>query len=353
MLLKRIIFIFFFPFFLFAESNVNINLSLPAPQSKSNYKKLPQYGVNNTGEIKNINKSSPVDKNSNVSERNIKKMVIRKTGITAGSVKIIKNDVIDNGSKEGSICSAFVSENSDKAFDKGYKEGIKYTKIYIGKFLLKHKKSLDILFPIKQLYLNGGILQPPLIVKSIGDSFTYENGDVYRQYGVKYIIKEPAKFVTKNSYKKWEDFLLDYPVSYYKNAKINDVLNFSFNIRYSDNDKCNELIRKTVYKKFREGFLAGENEVFLLMETRLKKLENFLNGLYLYNELYYRGIVNPPLISEFIEPVYKNKNGQSLVINEKILKIVKLAEFNTETKKWKVFLITNDKITTVHFNYKH
>jgi len=361
-----------------ARTDFNINLTIPAATGKT----LPQYktyggnpaaaapmiphdatapqidlnGVPYGGVTENGKRNKDIKRNKNVKENKTKKgPVIQKDLIQAGNVKVVSGNVIDNLNPRDpsqNICEAFIADNSNNAFDYGYKEGVKYTKIYIGKFLLKHKKELDILFPLKQLYLNDGILQPPLVGKEDKGSYIYENGNTYRQYGVKYYIKNPARFVTKNSYRKWEDFLLDYPMEYYKNASLDNVLKFSINVKYSNSYQCNLKIRNAVYKKFREGFTAGEREVFLLMSARLKKLQSFVDGLYLYNELYYRGIINPPLISEFIEPVYKNKNGKILVINEKVLKIVKPASFNTETKKWKTFLITNDKVTVVHLKVK-
>lgn len=339
---------------LYARTNFNINLNIPPTGV------LPQYktAANTPGNIQSFS----VKRNKNQTYLHLKKnkintnkLQITKNTIKAGNVKVVSSNVIDNLNANNpfqNICKAFVADNSNNAFDYGYKEGIKYTKIYIGKFLLKYKKELNILFPLQQLYLDNGILQPPLVKKEDKGSYVYQDGNIYRQYGVKYYIASPAKFVTKNSYKRWEDFLLDYPADYYKNANLNNVLKFKMNVKYSNSQQCNLKIKDAVYKKFREGFTAGEKNVFLLMSIRLKKLQEFVDELYLYNELYYREIINPPLISEFIEPVYENRNGKALIINEKVLKIVKPASFNTETKKWKVFLITNDKITTIHLKIK-
>lgn len=335
--------------------NVNLNIT-PGPMPLM--KPLPVYGENNNVYNKNTKIYSPVLPQKMTPAQEKKSVIVKQNSkntkvIKAGKVKIVSSDVIE---KMGSnpyenVCRAFIEDNSNRAFDYGYKEGVKYTKLYIGKFLLKHKKALDILFPLKQLYLDKGILQPPLIGEKTNASFTYANGDVYRQYGVKYYIKEKAKFVTKGGYRKWEDFLLDYSPSYYKKP-MKDVLTFKFRVTYSNSEKCNREIKRQVYESFRKGFVAGEKEVFLLMQIRLKKLVNFLNELYLYNNLYYRGIINPPLISEFVEPVYKTTHGKSLIINEKVLKIVKPAQFNMETKKWKVFLIRNDKVIVPHIEIR-
>ena len=339
---------------LYAKTDFNINLTIPPAGSLPQYKTATNMPINNTDSFTQKTDNG-INQSSKKTQNKIDKLQIKKNIIDTGNVKIISGNVIDKlkSNPYQNICEAFIADNSNNAFDYGYKEGVKYTEIYIGKFLLKHKKALDILFPLKQLYLDGGILQPPLIGEEDKGSYIYKDGDVYRQYGVKYYIKSPARFVTENSYKKWEDFLLDYPAEYYKNIKLDNVLKFKMDVKYSDSQQCNLKIRDAVYKQFREGFKSGEKDVFLLMSTRLKKLQKFVNGLYLYNELYYRGIINPPLISEFIEPVYENNDGKSLIINEKVLKIVKPASFNTETKKWKTFLITNDKITTIHLKIKN
>ena len=356
---KNIFFLFLLPAFLMAGTNLNINLNVSAERGKV----LPLYKTSTNvsaplpvlGEIPNQGMQNAGDKIKKTKEPSVETK--RKNGLTlkAGNVKVVSNDDIEKinpANPHFNVCEAFISDNAGNAFDYGYSEGVKYTKLYIGKFLLKHKKQLDILFPLKQLYLNDGILQPPVVKKEDKGSYIFQDGNVYKQFGVRYYIQTPARFVTMGSYRKWEDFLLDYAPDYYYNTDIKNVLNFSMNINYSDSAECNRKIREKVFENFRQGFFSGEKEVFTLMESRLQKLQNFLDGLYLYNELYYRGIINPPVISEFVEPVYKNERGKQLVINEKVLKIVKPASFNTETKKWKTFIITNDKITTAGLRFK-
>ncbi|NPA67669.1 MAG: type IV secretion system DotC family protein [Chlorobi bacterium] len=269
--------------------------------------------------------------------------------IVTDETKVVGNTDIDDLTLKDpalNICQAFVSENSSNAFDYGYLQGKAFTDLYIGGILVKYKKYMDILFPLKDLYVQG-ILEPPAVEKDKSE-YTYDNGQAYRNYGVRYKVIKPARFVTSKTKKSWEDFILGNPdIGYYLKPVNFSNLNFKFSIKWSNDPVCNDKIYKAVVDNFKKGFKQGESETQMSYSLRLTKLQNYLNQLYLYNELYYRRVINPPVIGEFTTPVYKTEDGQTLVINENYYKIIKPAKFNTETKKWKVFLIGHNKIQEI------
>ena len=299
-----------------------------------------------------VNENNSLSKTSNkVNKKNIKTATTIKQSnsnskqIIVGHTKVVGNDDLDKLTPNNiaeNICQAYISQNSSNAFDYGYEEGKKYTDLYIGHLLVKNKKYLDVLFPIQSFYIEG-ILEPPAVAEDKSE-YTYDNGKAYKSYSIRYRIVKPARFVTKKTKKTWTDFLLTYPLNYYK-QKINfSNLEFNFTIKWSNDKVCNRMIYNAVKKKFKEGFDKGRDEIELLYSLRLKQMFDYLKELYLYNKLYYKRIINPPVIGEFTTPVYTNNKDNSLIINENYYEIIKPARFNLNTKEWKVFLISHSKI---------
>jgi hypothetical protein len=246
--------------------------------------------------------------------------------------EIIKSNVID---KNLNNCEILLNKTEIEVYEKIFKYSKYINEIVIGKKLLENNKSLKSAFPIKRLYIED-ILEPPLVTSN-KKSNVLKNGRAFVKYENRYIIKNKARF--RMSPKTWKDFLLTFkPSKYYET--INKQIKIP--VMKTTNKECKLELKKITKETFNIAFEDGKKEVEILFKERLNKLNKYMDDLYLYHYLFITKKIEPPVIGELITPIYDNKT--KLTINESYYEIIKNAEFNTDTKKWKTFIFNSQDI---------
>lgn len=275
--------------------------------------------TNNTNLINNninsINNTNSINNNTN-STNNVKTITTYKN--------TVYSDVLGKDNKNLNNCDIFNKSIYSISYEKGYEIGKKNSKYEIETKFKKLKSQLDIIFPIKNYYIEN-ILEPPLISFD-KDSKIINNGKTYVKKEGEYIIDRNARFRKPLT---WEDFLLS------DNLEKSD---YNFNYYYNKNKDC-EVDESKIKENFLNGYEYAREEIVFLYKQRLKKLKIYIEKLNLYQRLYLSKKILPPVITPVIKPI--EINNKNLLISQEEYTIVKEARFNPLYKNWLNFIVNN------------
>lgn len=220
---------------------------------------------------------------------------------------------------EDSISRIRVEALKETALTLGAQSGLAYRSKQINKDLKGKAQSLRNVFNFGALLLAHGV-QPPVLVTG-ENTLNYESPYVLRISDKNYTIVKPAQFVTAPA--TWRDYL-------WMRFKTPELPHKTLLPRDADEEK---IWREYVTIGWKNG-ITQANSIF---KTNLARLKRDYDGMLLYRELLAKHMISKPYVAKTNLGV--TGDGNSININDQVLRITASSELQTDSKEWKPVLV--------------
>ena len=212
----------------------------------------------------------------------------------------------------------------DAALSTGARAGLAWRSKQINLILAKFERQLDLVYNFTPLLLDKNVLPPVLLEARY--TLDQTSDDIIRVSDRAYAIQAQARFVTMPP--TWREYLL----TNYKDPGMPDGSLLP-----------RSATEKEVWDRYiDEGWQIGITQADVIFTENLSRLKRDYEGMVLYQSLLSQNMVSLPFVAEVNLGVTGGKN--EMAINDRILRITALPEFNTASKEWESQVTADDKM---------
>lgn len=202
----------------------------------------------------------------------------------------------------------------------GAQSGRYYRWKQIQTLLIKRANLLSRVFDFGAMYLDNGLVQPPVLDMSSNVTSISNSGQMRELVNNVYRVIIPATFKPRPI--TWQYFLL--PDSLSTPSSPRAAL-----LPRNDHEKA--LWVRMIRKGWGQGIIEANSE----FATRLDSLNNAYQGMVLYTMLAMRGMVAPPRVVKTMKTVENATDGQKMAVGVHDQVISKNSYFVAEPNRWK------------------
>lgn len=184
----------------------------------------------------------------------------------------------------------------------------------------KHERDLDTVYDFGPLMIKGGVVPP--VISQVTDVYAQDNDNMSLTVsGMVYKIEDQAKFssVAPN----WRSYLE------FGNGGV-DLMPQVMGLNLKGKEK--EIFESSIREGYQEGILQG-NEI---VAHGFDKLNRDYKGMIEFHKQVLGKRMTMPVIAQSDIPM--TNRGDTLVLDEKLLRLTVLAAFNTNMDKWKTWV---------------
>jgi len=202
----------------------------------------------------------------------------------------------------------------DTALSIGAQAGLTWRANQINIVLQEHSKELDQVFNFNRLMLSDHVLPP--VLQTSNKTMKLDNVDTIRLSDQTYIIQSQARFVTTPP--NWREYLW---------------MNYTAPEVPPDNMLPKTVAEQKVWKQYIQiGWQQGVQQADLILRDNLARLTRDTKGMILYRKLLAQGMVSQPFVQKNMLGV--TGGGESLRINDQVLRITALPQLQIDTRQW-------------------
>lgn len=203
----------------------------------------------------------------------------------------------------------------EAALSTGARAGLAWRSRQINQRIARHEPQLNLIYNFTGLLLNDNVL-PPVLIEG-RQTLEQSADDVLRVADRAYAIQSQARFVTMAP--TWRDYLqANYPEP--------DMPDRSLLPR-TDSER-------TVWDKYiDEGWQAGVAQADIIFTENLGRLKRDFEGMIRYRTLLAQNMVSLPFVAQINLGI--TGGDSQMAINDRILKITALPQFNMAGNEWK------------------
>lgn len=228
------------------------------------------------------------------------------------------NDPTASGDEE-KISQIRLDAVKETALTLGAQSGLAHRSKEINNTLQTERTELRNIFNFGALMLEHGI-QPPVLI-SAENTLNYESPDVLRISDKTYKIVKQAQFVTVPA--TWQTYLW----MQYKQPEI------PHKTLLPRNDEEELIWQEYIAIGWKNG-IRQANSIF---QTNLARIKRDYNGMLLYRELLAKNMISKPYVAKTELGV--TGDGNTMNINDQVLRITAASQLNTDTKEWRPILV--------------
>jgi len=205
----------------------------------------------------------------------------------------------------------------DTAFNVGVKGGLAWQLSAISKSVTKHTREFDTIYDFGRLMVRD-LVVPPVITEA-RDLFHQDGDKSLRLSGAYYQIESQAKFASNAP--NWREYLM-FPSTDTSSAGVLLAMK-------PKNESEEQLWRAAVS----DGWQQGVEQANLLLRNGLDRLNRDFTGMLRFHTFVAQGKITLPVIATERIPV--TKQGNTMAIDEKLLRITQLPDFDENVSKWR------------------
>lgn len=212
----------------------------------------------------------------------------------------------------------------DTALSTGARAGLAWRAQQINAILSRHERQLDLVYNFIPLLLDKNVLPPVLIEGRY--TLDQASDDILRVADRTYAIQSQARFVTMPP--TWREYLR----MHYKDPGMPDATLMP----------RTQAEREVWDRYIDEGWQIGITQADVIFTENLSRLKRDYEGMVRYRALLAQKMVSLPYVAEVNLGVTGGSN--EMAINDRILRITALPEFNTASKEWETQVVLDDKM---------
>jgi len=224
----------------------------------------------------------------------------------------VQSAIKQNGEK----ASWRIAALRDAALGVGARAGLLYQTRLNNQALEKVARRLDTVYAFGALMIQGRVV-PPVFTET-KDNYTQGNNVTLRLGRQSYKVEFQARFSSRPPH--WRDYLI---------SPVGSTLAMSSDELLPRDSGEQEVWRKAAA----EGWTQGVEQAGVIFETSMNRLNRDFVGMCRYHILALKNMVTMPIVAEQNMPI--NASGDSMNLDETLLRITALPEFNTDMKEWR------------------
>lgn len=211
----------------------------------------------------------------------------------------------------------------DAALQVGVKAGLAWQLTNINKALKLREREFDTVYDFSSLMIQDRVV-PPVITEA--RHLYNQDGDyTLRLSGAAYKIESQARFSSVPP--SWREYLNFPPPTFDRTSLVSAL------VPRSDEEE-------RVWKlAVREGWQQGVEQANLMLTYGFDRMNRDIDGMRRFNEFARHGQVTMPIISGAEIPV--TREGRSMAVDETLLRITALPEFNENMTVWRSSIATS------------
>lgn len=202
----------------------------------------------------------------------------------------------------------------EAALGAGARGGLVSQTRIINKALDQVKRNLDTVYDFSPLMIRGRVV-PPVLTET-REVYSQGDGANLRLAGRSYKVEAQARFSSRPP--QWRDYLY---VEYGDDPMPSRVL-------MPGNSEEQEVWKRIVA----EGWKQGIEQANVIFQTNLNRLNRDYTGMARYHVLALKRMVTMPVVAEQSMPI--NTSGDTMSVDETLLRITALPEFNVDMRDW-------------------
>lgn len=211
----------------------------------------------------------------------------------------------------------------DTALSFGLKAGLTWQLRNINSAITSMSRDLDQVYNFGALMINQRVV-PPVITEA-RNLYNQEGDYAVRLSGAFYNIERQARLTSVPP--NWREYL-NFP----KGAPAEQI---EMLIVQTDNER-------TVWQEaVKNGWGQGVEQANLMLTQAMDRLNRDFSGMGRFHRFVVEGKVSLPAIASEDIPV--SQNGSTMAVDETLLRITTLPEFNSKMSTWQGIVITNSK----------
>lgn len=211
----------------------------------------------------------------------------------------------------------------DTALQVGVKAGLAWQLTNINKALKVREREFDTVYDFGSLMFQDRVV-PPVITEARN---LYNQDDDYtlRLSGAYWKIESQAKFSSVPP--SWREYVTFPPPIIDRTSLISALL---------PRNSAEEKVWKLAVK---DGWIQGVKQANLMLEYGMDRMNRDIGGMRRFNEFARHGQITMPIIAGASIPV--TKQGQTMAVDETLLRITALPQFNDNIATWKSSVSTS------------
>ncbi|CAJ6615549.1 DotC protein [Burkholderia pseudomallei] len=202
----------------------------------------------------------------------------------------------------------------DAAFGLGARGGLISESRLINQALSTQARKLDVTWDFTPMMIQGRVLPP--VLNRVDDIYAQPGDQVIRIARTKWAFQAQARFTSRPP--TWREYLMNDPGPL---APPSSVL-------YPRDGAERQIWQQAVA----EGWSNGVKQADDIFQLNLNRLTRDYTGMKNYRVLAYKHMVTMPIVAQMDMPL--NTTGQSMSVDETLLRLTVLPEFNTNMKDW-------------------
>ncbi|KVV07486.1 type IV secretory system conjugative DNA transfer family protein [Burkholderia ubonensis] len=202
----------------------------------------------------------------------------------------------------------------DAAFGLGARGGLISESQLINKTLSTQARKLDVTWDFTPMMIQGRVLPP--VLNRVDDIYAQPDDQVIRIARTKWAFQAQARFTSRPP--TWREYLMSDPGPL---APPSSVL-------YPRDGAERQIWQQAVA----EGWENGVKQADDIFQLNLNRLTRDYTGMKNYRVLAYKRMVTMPIVAQMDMPL--NTTGKSMSVDETLLRLTVLPEFNTNMKDW-------------------
>lgn len=214
----------------------------------------------------------------------------------------------------------------DSAFSISVQAGMAYQLRRINIIIDRNSRRLDTIYDFSPLMIESRVIPPVIIeahsIYSQEDNFTIRLSDRF------YHIDQQARFSSRPP--NWRDYLSFEVPKVDRSSLLNRVL---------PRDEAERQLWKTIAT---DGWNQGIQQANYIFIAGLDRLNRDFTGMLRFKILELEGKVSMPVISSASLPI--SNTGDTLVLDETLLRISRLPTFNSDINRWKASPATSRQV---------
>lgn len=232
--------------------------------------------------------------------------VLQKLNMPIAEQRVVDQSGRSNGSRLEALREA--------AFGVGARGGLQSQSAIINTALDKTKRNLDTIYDFTPLMIKGRVI--PAVLTETRDIYTQGDAVSLRLAGRAYKIDAQPRFSSRPP--NWREYLgMNYGGSTLPSTMLLP--------RTTDEQVVWQ-------KKVAEGWGQGVIQANDIFQTNLNRLNRDYVGMCRYHILALKRMVTIPVVAEQSMPI--NTSGNTMSLDETLLRITALPAFNTDMSKW-------------------
>lgn len=211
----------------------------------------------------------------------------------------------------------------DAALSTGARAGLAWRAKQINLIVSRHDVHLDQIYNFNSMLLHNNVL-PPVLIEG-RNTMEQNSDDIIRISDRAYSIQAQARFVSTPP--TWREYLKF-------NYKDPDMPDVSLLPR-------NESEREVWDRYIDEGWQAGITQADIIFAENLGRLKRDYEGMVRYRTLLAQNMVSLPFVAQVNLGI--TGGDSQMAINDRVLRITALPEFNTKGNEWSAQVTPDDR----------